>query len=68
MHKAIRVECSCGSSVTLSKIQFDDFDCGMMGFLYCPKCEVILFPSSHRKDNGIKEFVFEVEGEDTGWL
>jgi hypothetical protein len=29
----------------LTEIQFDDFDCGMMGFLKC-ECGNIIFPDS----------------------
>jgi len=67
MHKRIRVKCSCGSSVELSSIQFDDFDCGMMGFLYCPDCKTVLLPSHHRTV-AIKDEMREVEGADKGWI
>lgn len=68
MHKEIQVVCSCGKIIQLTEIQFDDFDCGMMGFLYCPECNTILLPTHRRKDESIKNITMEVEGEDRGWL
>jgi len=67
MHKEIHVKCSCGWIIELSEIQFDDFDCGMMGFMYCPDCKAVLFPGHHRKDTKIQQTVIEVEGKDRGW-
>jgi hypothetical protein len=66
-HKEIRVKCSCGFTVQMSEIQFNDFDCGMMGFMNCPDCKTILLPSHHRTNRAIKQTEMEVKGEDMGW-
>ena len=65
MHKVKTIECSCGVKMELTEIQFDDFDCGMMGFLKCPKCNKVLMPSGRAE--GIKITEREEEGEDMGW-
>ena len=65
-HKEIRVKCKCGWRWVLTKIQYDEFDCGMMGPLRCPKCKTIMMPSSSREVE-LEEEVIEVEGEDMGW-
>jgi len=67
MHKIVTVKCPCGFSVQMSEIQFDDFDCGMMGFMNCSKCDTVLLPSHRRTNSEIKEEVIEVEGKDRGW-
>lgn len=66
-HQETIIKCSCGLSVRLSSIQYDDFDCGMMGFLYCPDCKTTLMPSKDRTAEEITEDQVEVEGEDKGW-
>ncbi len=65
-HKQVKLTCNCGTTVGFSKIQYDDFDCGMMGFLYCPTCKGIMMPSGHRNID-LQEEEFEVEGQDMGW-
>lgn len=67
MHKIITITCSCGFRFQMSEIQFDDFDCGMMGFMNCPECDTVLLPSHHRTDNNIKEETVVVGGKDRGW-
>jgi hypothetical protein len=61
MPKEIHVVCSCGQIIKFSEIEFDEFDCGMMGRLYCPKCDAILLPTHRRKDQSIKNVTVEVE-------
>jgi hypothetical protein len=66
-HKEIQIKCPCGFTVQVSEIQFDDFDCGMMGFLNCPDCKTVLLPSHHRTNKAVAQETFDVEGEDKGW-
>ena len=58
------ITCSCEKIFKLTETQFDDFDCGMMGFLKCD-CGQIIMPNC--KDRGLKIEEKEVEGEDPGW-
>jgi hypothetical protein len=67
-HKEMVVKCSCGFTIRMSEIQFNDFDCGMMGFLNCPTCKTVLLPSHHRKDDKVTTEEFEVDGKDKGWM
>ena len=67
MHKEIKIECGCGFKIVLTQIQYEDFDCGMMGPFNCPLCKTILMPSE-RRENSVKETVTEVDNEDCGWI
>jgi hypothetical protein len=60
------IECKCGVKFELTEIQFDDFDCGMMGFLHCPECNMIIAP--YFKTREIKITEQQVYGEDPGWV
>lgn len=49
----------------LSKIQFDDFNMGIMGWLDCPNCKNPMLPIKRSK--GIKIKKENVVGKDMGW-
>lgn len=69
-HIDILITCSCGSKVIMTKIQFDDFDCGMMGTLKCHSCGKVLLPTTSRNecsDSTIKQEEVTIPGEDKGW-
>ena len=65
-HNVITIQCLCGTKFEFTQIQYDDFDCGMMGFLYCPDCKKIIMPSHHRKEE-LTETIKNIEGQDRGW-
>ena len=50
-HNVITIQCLCGTKFELTQIQYDDFDCGMMGFLYCPDCKKPLCHQNIEKKN-----------------
>lgn len=58
------ITCLCGEVFELTGTQFDDFDCGMMGFLKC-KCGNIIMPHCEERKVQIKEEM--AEGDDPGW-
>lgn len=76
--KVHTIVCSCGNAFRLTDIQFCDFDCGMMGFLFC-ECGRVVLPSKNQgvmktntgldKNNVVpmKTETIELEGEDPGW-
>ena len=62
------IHCNClKNSVVLTAIQYADFDCGCMGYLYCPNCKAIMMPSDSRKTI-MMESMQGVEGKDPGWI
>jgi hypothetical protein len=65
--KVFTIECKCTTKIKLTGIQFDDFDYGIMGTLYCPNCKEILLPTDSRTNKEIKTTIIEKEGKDPGW-
>ena len=80
--KVHTLKCSCGFTLKLTDIQFEDYDCGMMGFVFCPTCKCVVLPTHHAgkkcggKYNQLQETIEcpiaehtieEVEGKDPGW-
>lgn len=49
----------------LTQIQFDDFDCGMMGHFDCPDCKSPMLPT--RRNDKIRVKKFRAKGDDKGW-
>lgn len=58
----------CGVFFNVTNIQFEDMNCGMMGFIKCPGCQRLLLPQDSNLVNP-KPIITqqEVEGEDKGW-